>query len=348
MLIDFANGGNLGPMGNGPRLLVVSAALNVILGAVYILARPSVPKPERAPVAGPPVQANQPVALALAAITNTATNVLPATILDWRAIESDDYKRYVANLRLAGCPEKTVRDVIVADINELYRHRFRELFPSTNRVQYWKTSTPMADLFDEERIAKQNELRREKRELVRTLLGGNYSDEDDLSAIQLDSFSERTLDFLTPEKRTAVKELDDRFTVKMMQTYKTTWRGDEGPADQVRAEKDAALLQVLSPEEKFDYDLRKSETALFLRFGLGGFEVSEQEFRALFPELKVFINAAGKPGFGAMVRGEPDPRPEGARARQAFKAKLVSILGPERFGQLIQQTRWNLNAEEQP
>jgi hypothetical protein len=335
-------------MGNGPRLLWISAALNIGLGAVYILARPNVPKSEPASAAGPPVQANQPVAFPLPAITNTATNVLPARILDWHAIESDDYKRYVANLRLAGCPEKTVRDVIVADINDLYRHRFRELFPMTNRLQYWKTSTPMADSYDEGRIAKQNELRSEKRELVGILLGGNYSDEDDLSAIQLDSISERTLDFLTPEKRTAVKELDDRFTVKMMQTYKSTWRGDDGPADEVRAEKDAALLEVLSPEEKFEYDLRKSDTSLLLRFGLGGFEVSEQEFRALFPELKAFIDAAGKPGFGTMVRGESDPRPEGAQARQAFKTKLVSILGPERFDHLVQQRGWNLNTESQP
>jgi len=334
-------------MRNGPRLLMVSAALNVILGAVYIAARPNVPKPELAPHAGS-LQPNQPVALPLPAMTNTATNVLPGTVLDWRAIESDDYKRYVANLRLAGCPEKTVRDVIVAEINELYRQRFRELFPVTNRLQYWKTTTPLADVFDEARIAKQNELRSEKRELARALLGSSYSDEDDLSAIQLDSISERIFDFLTPEKRTALKELEDRFTVKMMHTYKTTWRGDDGPADEVRAAKDAALLEVLLPEEKFEYDLRKSETALFLRFGLGGFEVSEQEFRAMFPELKTLLDGVGKPGFGAMVRGELDPRPEAAHPRQEFKAKLISILGPERFGRLVQQTRWNLNVEEHP
>lgn len=334
-------------MGNGLRLLVVSVALNLVLGAVYILARPSAPRSTSTSTVDAAVQTNMPFAFRLPGITNSTTNALPARILDWRAIESEDYKKYVAKLRLAGCPEKTVRDVIVADINELYRNRFRELFPITNRLEYWKTSTPMADLFDEARIAKLNEFRSEKRELIRTLLGSNHSEEDDLSAIQLDSISERTLEFLTPEKLTAVKELDDRFAVKMMQTYKSTWRGEEGPADQVRAEKDAALLGVLSPEEKFEYDLRKSDTALYLRFGLGGFEVSEREFRALFPELKEFIDAAGKPGFGAMIRGEPDPRPEGAQARQAFKAQLISILGPERFGQLVQQTRWNLNAEEQ-
>jgi hypothetical protein len=333
-------------MANSWRLLVSSAVLNVLLGAAYIVARPSVPSAKPVPHLGL-AQENQAVALQ-PPVTNAVTNVLPGLTLDWRAVESDDYKRYIANLRSAGCPEKTVHDVIVADINEMYRHRFRQLFPATNRLQYWKTSTPMADLYDEDRVARRNELQREKRLLLTALLGSNYSDQDDLSALQLDSSTDRTLEFLNPEKRNALKELEDRFTVKMMQTYKSTWRHDEGPADQVREQKDAAVMEVLTPEEKFEYDLRKSDTALFLRFGLGGFEVTEQEFRAVFPELKTFIDAAGKAGFGAMVRGEPDPRPEAAQPRAEFKARLGSILGPERFARLVQQTRWNLNVEEQP
>jgi hypothetical protein len=206
----------------------------------------------------------------------------------------------------------------------------------------------MADLYDDDRVAKRNELQREKRLLVTGLLGSNYSDQDDLSALQLDSSSDRTLDFLNPEKRNVLKELEDRFTVKMMQTYKSTWRHDNGPADEVREQKDAAIMEVLTPEEKFEYDLRKSDTAMFLRFGLGGFEVTEEEFRAVFPELKTFIDAAGKAGFGAVVRGQPDPRSEAAQPRVEFKARLSSILGPDRFDRLVQQRRWNLNVEEKP
>src|SRR5689334_15563070 len=107
-------------MANGRRLLVVSTALNVILGAVYILARPTVPKPE--PVSDPGLLHANPAVASQTLITNTVTNVLAGTTLDWRAIESDDYKRFIANRRLAGGPEKTVRDVIVADVNVRYRH----------------------------------------------------------------------------------------------------------------------------------------------------------------------------------------------------------------------------------
>ena len=179
------------------------------------------------------------------------------------------------------------------------------------------------------------------------MLGSDCADEEDLSAIQFDSASERLLNFLTPEKRTAMKELEDKFTVRMMKTYKDTWRGNEQPAEAVRAEKDEAILKVLTREEKFEYDLRRSDTAAFLRVGLGRVEVSEAEFRAMFPDIKEFIADAGKEGFGAMLRGEPDPRPEGGAARLALQAKLKAALGDKRFHQLLEDTGWNLNAEEQ-
>lgn len=281
-------------------------------------------------------------------VTNVVTIAAPPRLLDWHTVESDDYKRYIANLRSIGCPEKTIRDVIVADVNDLYRQRYREIYPPTNRVEYWKPGNPMANLYDETKIAKEQELRKEKGEVLRTLLGSNYNDEQDASTIQLDSFNERLLNFLTPEKRTAMKELEDKFTVKLMQTYKDTWRGDDGPADQVKAEKDEAMTQILTPDEKLQYDLRRSDTAMFLRLGLGNFDVSEQEFRAMFGSLKTFLSEADKPAFGAIIRGHLDPRPESSAARKTFQASLRASLGEERFRQFIGQTGWNLNVEEQP
>src|SRR5262245_41874041 len=33
----------------------------------------------------------------------------------WSDIESSEYRTYIANLRSIGCPEQTIRDIIVAD-----------------------------------------------------------------------------------------------------------------------------------------------------------------------------------------------------------------------------------------
>src|SRR5436189_12329 len=37
----------------------------------------------------------------------------------WHEVESDDYVTYIKNLREIGCPRQTIRDIIVADVNQL-------------------------------------------------------------------------------------------------------------------------------------------------------------------------------------------------------------------------------------
>lgn len=322
--------------------VAVSLGLNLCLAVAYYLGYPRASRNLATVDRAVPLSIREQIVLKV--MTNTVA--APAKILDWHAVESEDYRKYIANLRLTGCPEKTIRDVIVADVNELFRQRYREQFPPTNRVEYWKPGNPLGDLMDETKLSRQHELQQDKRSLIRALLGTDYTDEQDLSAIQMDSYQERLLNFLPPEKRSAMKELEDKFTVKKMKTLKTSFRGNEEASNALQAEKDAAVLKILSPEEKFEYDLRRSETATFLRVGLGTFELQEEEFRAIFPAIKEFINQAGKPGFGAVMRGEPDPRPEGAAGRAVLRQKLQAALGNPRFLQLIEQTRWNVVSDE--
>jgi hypothetical protein len=42
-------------------------------------------------------------------------------------VESADYRAYIANLRRIGCPEQTLRDIILADVNMLYTPRYAAL-----------------------------------------------------------------------------------------------------------------------------------------------------------------------------------------------------------------------------
>src|SRR5882757_2123017 len=41
----------------------------------------------------------------------------------WQQLESPDYQAYVTNLRDVGCPEQTIRDIIIADVNAMYTRR---------------------------------------------------------------------------------------------------------------------------------------------------------------------------------------------------------------------------------
>jgi hypothetical protein len=102
----------------------------------------------------------------------SVTVTVPSAALDWRIVESEDYKKYIANLRAIGCPEETIRDIITADVNKLFEQRKRQITTgSTNRFEFWKTGTFFADMFNEEKLNKHRELAKEKRDLLKELLG---------------------------------------------------------------------------------------------------------------------------------------------------------------------------------
>src|SRR6266850_1399682 len=274
-----------------------------------------------------------------------ANGAVAHTLPIWGVVESDEYERYVANLRAVGCPERTVRDIVVAEFNGLCEKRFLQDFPPTNAVAYWKPGDPLANLIDETQVARLQEFAKEKRDFISTLLGSDYCGEVELTSIQTKVFMERLLNFLTPEKRNAMEELERKHTAKMLNTYKDSTRGDNESTRTVLAERDEEVLNILSPEEKFEYDLRRSDASMMLRVGLGDFEVTEQEFRSIFPAMQRFVADAGKASFFAMVRGQGDAREETLAARQELLGSLKSALSAKRFEELMEGTEWNLNAQ---
>jgi hypothetical protein len=76
----------------------------------------------------------------------------------WSQLESTDYKIYIANLRGIGCPEQTIRDLIVADVHNLYSLRCQQAANVT-------TSHPELD-------SELERLRSEERQVIQALLGG--------------------------------------------------------------------------------------------------------------------------------------------------------------------------------
>jgi len=131
-------------------MLISSASVNVALCAVCFMKFP--PKRPSAEIVGEAVPAVSTMPRVVErSVTNVVTVVEGAEPFDWRRVESDDYKQYVANLRAIGCPEKTLRDIIMADVTDLFRERARN---STNRFEYWKPGL-LGNAFDEKRVAQQ-------------------------------------------------------------------------------------------------------------------------------------------------------------------------------------------------
>src|SRR5690348_2993412 len=64
--------------------------------------------------------------------------VVRRQFFSWQEVESPDYPTYIANLRNIGCPEQTIRDIIIADVNALYARR-RALELVTPEQQWWRS-----------------------------------------------------------------------------------------------------------------------------------------------------------------------------------------------------------------
>jgi hypothetical protein len=55
-----------------------------------------------------------------AAVPEEMAQSTPSRALTWSQLESADYPTYIENLRRVGCPELTIREIVRADLNDLF------------------------------------------------------------------------------------------------------------------------------------------------------------------------------------------------------------------------------------
>jgi hypothetical protein len=144
----------------------VSLLLNVALAGYWLKNRPdsaSFPIPSQPP---------QPAAVSRAsnvspAATKTAPVVAPPSVTPWSRIESTDLPAFIARLRAVGCPERTIRDLVVPEIERLYAGP--EASPP-DADDFWRPRQPSETLWRSRRLAQlQREI--DRRDHIRALLG---------------------------------------------------------------------------------------------------------------------------------------------------------------------------------
>src|SRR5688572_8376134 len=114
-------------------LFVVSIGINVVLGVLLFQAtanRPVKGSKDRASL----TQSAEPQPR----IESVSATNSDAKRFDWKSVESADYQTYLANLRAAGCPEETIRDIIRADLTKLYDEKKRAVRKESPKFEYWK------------------------------------------------------------------------------------------------------------------------------------------------------------------------------------------------------------------
>lgn len=274
----------------------------------------------------------------LANRTPPPVSILKTNPFTWAQLESEDYRTYIERLRAVGCPEQTIRDLIIADLDKLLAPQLQAVQGLTNPLAYWQSDEQEFQSGRErrERQRQQRELDFQKREVVRDLLGIDLVAEREKSRGEAD-YQGRRLGFLPEEKRSQVRMLLERFNDAELALREKVWQEgepltaeDQTRLTQLQHDREAAITALLSPAEQQQYDLAMSPTAYKVRETLFGMKPSEQEFLAVFGAQRDFERKwpAGLPD-----NADFETQARYARDQQQYQAQLKEQLGEDRYAQ---------------
>ena len=205
----------------------------------------------------------------------------------WAQVESTDYHRYIANLRGIGCPEQSVRDLVVAEVDELFDARVKELVDGVTGRFWGLLSRPSEfEKVVDEKKNQLDQMRDERRALLAALFGDEnpHAEEEKqiAEATRHESWASLT-DFLPDEKRARFIAARDEFEAAQAKIWQTPGLSDAERRAKQKDLQDAherGLRELLAPGEYDELRLRQSSAAQ-IRSRLTGLDVSEDEVRSL-------------------------------------------------------------------
>ena len=301
------------------RLLVISLVANLVClgGLIWSLTKVQSPPPQSLQAASTPGAVTKSRRLD-ARVTERV--VREAEPFHWSQIESDDYQTYVENLRSIGCPEETIRDLVKQDLDKFYEQRKAEVLNSAPpRKDYWKTGHPTTLSQPSAGTRSQlAQLDQEKNGVLNELFGAKgvaaINRPSAYSRAQSKAKSGYTMDFIPEETKAELNSVEQEFGSKLLKTMAagTSDAEDRNEILRLREEREDRIASMLTPDQKLEYDLRKSPTAANLRLQLDGFEPNEDEFRDIFQARKQFDDQHGTvPGTSisvCLLYTSPSPR----------------------------------------
>jgi len=272
---------------------ILSGVIVLLLGVVgygaYRLSRRPPPPPPTVKVL-----TNTMNQIAVRKVNSTNLFAMIPGSISWSSIESTNYTTYIKNLRDIGCPEETIRDIIITDISKLFAKRRAALRAQLQPYRFWQTGDALQnDYSSNPELQRQlQDLEKEQRMLVKQLLGVDYRAEMGRYWVD-ESYDERMYGFLPQEKQDQLKALQSRYDDMEQEIY-TRSKGmlldeDQEQLRRIEKQREAELAQVLTPEQLEEYELRNSSTANSMRAQMTGFQPTEEEFRKIFPSRRSSI-----------------------------------------------------------
>jgi len=275
----------------------------------------------------------------------------PLSATPWASIESADPQRLIANLRALGCPEQTLRDIVVLRICRAFHDRFLEREAASERA--WNFTRNRDGREGRERIRQQRELRNEMMYTLESVSGEGWP----ALLASLLGWPTRwrdPMESLSVEKRRQLRELDLRYGELKLELERkgSTGRLDAEDAAQLRTleqQKQAELAARLSPQELQDYLYRKSPAADYVRQNLPEAK-SESEFRAIVNvalELQIGESSTAMAQRLGVEPGDPAVMKAEVERKAAFDQRLKEVLGEARIAEQQAEEEQRLAEERQ-
>jgi hypothetical protein len=255
--------------------------------------------------------------------------VVRKQFFSWDEVEAADYPTYLRNLREIRCPEQTIRDIIIADVNQLYaRKRLTEVI--TADQQWWRSDPD--ETVQEAANAKAQALDQERRQLLTTLLGPDWETSNNPGpprpGIILNG---PVLGALAPDVKQAVIDISTRSQQRVATYFAAQVAAGKNPdlseVARIRLDARNELTKILNPVQLEEFLLRYSQTASALRREFRGFDVTPDEFRQAFRNVdaidqQLALNSGGDTPTAAQQRDALQKRHEEA---------IKNTLGPDRY-----------------
>lgn len=301
---------------------------SLVMNLILALRQPksSAPAPGAAAQAGEAKAAGESTPRAKTKVQTLREGVTNTVVkkFNWESVESADYKEYITNLRSIGCPEDTIRDIILADVNKLYDEKKKQVRGTPKKYEYWKSGNPWMASGDSETLVKIRALDEERGAFLRSL--GIEPDFKTEAANVFNPF-ETMLDFLPDNKKTVVMKMFSDMQTKMAKVMKDG-QPDGKEMQKMQREMEEAVKQQMSPEEALQFELRFSTTANMMRSQIAGFDPNEDEFMKVYKLRKDFDEQFSP--MGVMDESEAE-REKRAKAEKELKAQIKESLGEERY-----------------
>ena len=328
------------------RLLMISILANLVcfVGLFWLSTdRQSSTDPSQPVPAGEPVSSGQ----ALGQTAPPERIVREVERFHWRQIEDEDFKKYIQNLRDIGCPEETIRNLVKQDLDKYYDQRKADILSkSPARKEFWKSGNPSSLGRPSASASSQMaQLDREKNEVLGELFNPSglaaINRPGPLARARSQAKSGYAMDFIPDEEtkaqlNTLEQEYGSQLLKKMAQGASDAQ--DMAEIRQLRQDRDSSIATMLTPEQKMEYDLRKSPTAANMRLQMDGFDPSEDEFRDIFGARKAFDDEHGVVPGASISAGDMEAR---QFAEQEMNDQIHTSLGDDRYQDYLRQTDYD-------